>query len=505
MALVASCSSDMELSQTSEKFDGKVTLTAPAFEYENDTRTALTASDNGIKFARDEDETIGVFPIAPTTNAQAHQTLAGGSSDGLKSSLDGADWALLRGNTYAAYYPFQTEEYEDYTKVPIDMTGQTQDGNASVAHIGAGYDYMYASATVPENGNVNFNFSHVISIVKLKLTMPVAATWQTLTLSSDDEVFITKATMNVATGAVSAVSTSSSITLNLNNVNTTSANHQLEFYMAVLPVTTGSLTVTVSTSDNNYYSTALTSKTLKAKTVHQWTATLSGTSSSGDGVENGHAYVDLGLPSGLKWATMNVGASSPEEYGNYYAWGETEPQSDNAYYWSSYKWCKGTNRSMTKYCTNSSYGWVGNKTTLDVEDDAACVNWGGALRMPTQNEQEELISYCYWVWTSDYNNTDKKGYIIYKAKSSSDQGQVIYSDGTPSSEYSLSNTHIFLPAAGYRYDGSNDGMGGGGGYWSASLHEIHCSGAWQLHFYSSSRICYADSSYYGRSVRAVCE
>ena len=79
MALVASCSSDMELSQTSEKFDGKVTLTAPAFEYENDTRTALTASDNGIKFAWDDDETIGVFPIAPTTNAQAHQTLAGGS------------------------------------------------------------------------------------------------------------------------------------------------------------------------------------------------------------------------------------------------------------------------------------------------------------------------------------------------------------------------------------------------------------------------------------------
>ena len=104
VALVASCSSDMELSQTSEKFDGKVTLTAPAFEYENDTRTALTASDNGIKFAWDDDETIGVFPIAPTTNAQAHQTLAGGSSDGLKSSLDGAGWALLRGNTYILWF-----------------------------------------------------------------------------------------------------------------------------------------------------------------------------------------------------------------------------------------------------------------------------------------------------------------------------------------------------------------------------------------------------------------
>ncbi len=73
-----------------------------------------------------------------------------------------------------------------------------------------------------------------------------------------------------------------------------------------------------------------------------------------------HEYVDLGLPSGTKWATCNVGASSPEDYGDYYAWGETETKS--SYNWSMYKWCKGSSTTMTKYCTNSYYGTVDNKT-----------------------------------------------------------------------------------------------------------------------------------------------
>ena len=100
---------------------------------------------------------------------------------------------------------------------------------------------------------------------------------------------------------------------------------------------------------------------------------------------NGHEYVDLGLPSGLKWATCNVGASSPEVYGGYYAWGETEEKS--SYSWSTYKWCNGSYDTMTKYCTSSSYGTVDNKTTLDPQDDVAHVKWGGRWRMPTLEEQ----------------------------------------------------------------------------------------------------------------------
>ena len=87
-----------------------------------------------------------------------------------------------------------------------------------------------------------------------------------------------------------------------------------------------------------------------------------------------HEYVDLGLPSGTLWATCNVGASKPEEYGDYYAWGETEPK--EVYDWSTYRWCNGGRTSLTKYNTKSSYGIVDNKTELELEDDAAYVNWG---------------------------------------------------------------------------------------------------------------------------------
>ena len=88
---------------------------------------------------------------------------------------------------------------------------------------------------------------------------------------------------------------------------------------------------------------------------------------------DGHEYVDLGLPSGLLWATCNVGATKPEEYGDYFAWGETEPKS--TYNWSTYKYCNGSSTSLTNYCTNSSYGTVDNKTILEAADDAAHTNY----------------------------------------------------------------------------------------------------------------------------------
>ena len=89
---------------------------------------------------------------------------------------------------------------------------------------------------------------------------------------------------------------------------------------------------------------------------------------------DGYEYVDLGLS--VKWATCNVGADSPEDYGDYFAWGETEPKS--TYYWSTYKWYRGDYDNLTKYCTSSSYGTVDNKKQLDLSDDAARANWGGA-------------------------------------------------------------------------------------------------------------------------------
>ncbi len=155
--------------------------------------------------------------------------------------------------------------------------------------------------------------------------------------------------------------------------------------------------------------------------------------------------VDLRLPSGTKWASCNVGALKPEEYGGYYAWGETEEK--NWYEWSTYKWCNGTNTSMTKYCTNSSYGTVDNKTMLDLEDDVAHVMWGGDWRIPTYNEFEELVDNCISEWT-----------ILNGVK-----GQKFTSKRNGNS--------IFLPAAGYRKGHDLHSVVVYGYFWTSSLEE----------------------------------
>ncbi len=226
------------------------------------------------------------------------------------------------------------------------------------------------------------------------------------------------------------------------------------------------------------------------------------------GTENGHEYVDLGLPSGTMWATCNVGAMKPEEFGDYYAWGETTTKTD--YNWDTYKYSSNGDL-LTKYCNSSSYGkdgYTDTKTILDLSDDAAYVNWGGKWRMPTKTQQDELLNECYWVWTDSYNSSSVKGYIVYKAKDSSDKGKgvKVYSNGTPSSSYNLSDAHIFLPAAA---NNPFDDEIAVGEYWSSSLGADYPGSAWYIGFNSDFVECqygwgrYNDDRCYGFSVRAV--
>lgn len=132
--------------------------------------------------------------------------------------------------------------------------------------------------------------------------------------------------------------------------------------------------------------------------------------SGGSHSDNGHAYVDLGLPSGTLWATCNVGASHPEDYGSYFAWGETAPK--ETYSWANYRWCSGNIEpdgncyEMTKYCDDSYYGHNGfhdNLIVLKPSDDAATANWGNEWRTPTPEEWDELITYTI-VLNSFQNN-----------------------------------------------------------------------------------------------------
>lgn len=216
---------------------------------------------------------------------------------------------------------------------------------------------------------------------------------------------------------------------------------------------------------------------------------ISSDASMKSGSENGHSWVDLDLPSGTKWATCNLGANNPQDYGSYYSWGETSAK--KVYDKETYKYYNAcpcptcptcpTCYKLTKYCWRKDYEENGVdkrcmncadfKTKLEPTDDAAYVNWGGKWKMPTNKQLDELKYHCYWVWTDNYKKTNVAGYVVYKAKRDWDAGRTGLEGELP---YNLSETHIFLPAAGLRYktDGQNilTETNENGYYWSRSMY-----------------------------------
>ena len=184
--------------------------------------------------------------------------------------------------------------------------------------------------------------------------------------------------------------------------------------------------------------------------------------------------IDLGLPSGLKWASFNLGASKPEEYGDYYAWGETEPK--DSYSWSNYKWCvDGNDFAITKYCIDSRHGYNGftdGETILHPQDDAAHMNLGGQWRMPMDSEWAELLDNCSSAWTTENG--------VY--------GCLLTSN--------YNGNSIFLPAAGCKLNTSVYNAETYCFYWSSSLDTSSSDSAMAM-FYSIDEMGRDDASRYG--------
>ena len=216
-------------------------------------------------------------------------------------------------------------------------------------------------------------------------------------------------------------------------------------------------------------------------------------------VADDHEYVDLGLPSGTLWATCNVGANTPEEFGDYFAWGETTPK--DFYDWSNYRWGHWKWDTISDHFYHVEVTWYkyysenrtnsgsvdgDRKTELDPEDDAAYVNWGSRWRMPTLEQFQELLDKCKWQWTK---RNSAKGHLVTGPNGNS----------------------IFLPASGGYVDKLyNDNVCGY--YWSRTRCSpdkltLEASGQGDAYIlfldYSRNEVWY-DSRYDGSTVRAVC-
>lgn len=395
-----------------------ITMTATDFEYPT-TRTDFEIGTSGAAFKWAANDTVGIFP---NEGSQVYFPMTSGAGTN-SATFTGGGWALKSSATYAAYYPFIGNMYLDQTKIPVSYTGQTQTGNGSTAHLGA-YDFMAASATTAENGGVNFTFKHLGCLVQLKITVPDVGTLSSVTLSADEEVFVEKGYIDLTatTPIIVSTQTASSLNINLKEVTTTVTDEVVTVYFMIAPADMTGKTLTVKFGD--------TEKTVEAKNFETGKAYQLATPSE----VSGPVAVDLGLS--VKWASCNVGATAPEEYGDYFAWGETAPKSNYDY----------NSLILDKIQTGlGASGVVDSNNNLTAVYDAATANWGENWRIPTHEEINELLNNCTWTWTIQ-NGTN--GYLVSSK---------------------INDNSIFLPTGGYRQETWEASfVGECGFYWSAT-------------------------------------
>ena len=360
------------------------------------------------------------------------------------------------------------------------------------------------AAVTSSTSDYNLKFKNVLGGLNLQLNGN--ATIASIIVSGNsNEILCGAASVSVSNATTPALSltdaSATAVTLDCGDGVQLNPNTPTAFIIALPPMTmSGGFTAIVTDTDG----ASMEIKTTKSQTITRSNllkmpaVNYVGTLPTPD-PEPTYNYVDLGLPSGLKWATRNLGkdgfVSSPEEYGDYYAWAELAPYYSSrnpftwvagktGYNWASYQWCQGTNTTLTRYNNKTANGDVDNKTVFsdyNYADDAAQSLDGGKWRTPTDAEWAELIANCTWTWTTQ---NGVNGCLVSSSNGKS----------------------IFLPAAGcwVSNNTTSTDTGDWGNYWSASLHTDDPRYSMRVGFSSSSASSVSRGwRYYGRSIRPV--
>ena len=424
----------------------RVIFEAPAIRFlgeDDETRASLSQEGEGsILFAWEATDTVGIYP---NHGSQVIFEMTNGVGTNV-ANFDGGGWALRGGSTYSCYFPFVGDIYLDRNSIPISFAHQVQTGVSNYEGVNF---YLASEGTSSSSGVLRFSFQMLNTVIRIKAIGLPAGTYSKLSLTTDEPLFVQDGTFGLEDMTIMGKTYSNTLEIALKEFSlsepSTEANPVL-IYLTSAPVDLRGHTVTIRAFSKNGSIYKCEKNPRKAFEAQAWGG-LKCEMEKESQTNPVPEIVDLGLS--VKWASFNLGASAPEEYGDYYAWGEISPRSDvpeGAYAWAIYKLCNGEYAHMLKYNTNSSYGEVDGLTILEKEDDAAATNLHGFWRMPTAEEQDELLKSCTWNWTYRGNTY---GYEIVS---------------------NVNGNSIFLPAAGYKGDFSDvSEVSETGLYWSSSL------------------------------------
>ena len=455
------------------------------FEYGSDF------TGNKLQHTFTDNDALTLYPITTTVGDGVYFSVY--ENQGSSCVLYGNDYALKDGEQYVAYGSYMSDMAPEATEVPLYYDSQEQLSKG--AWMPTDKDYLYSSRTAPYNGGCEFELQHLGALLVMDVTFKEEGICRELQLTAPEEVFTLYGTVNLLADPVeiNPVETTSTTWLSLGGEDGISfeANETVRMAMMIAPVDLSgkSLNMEIYGGDN-YLTGRVTGQNFQAGKAYLIKATVGPIY----GWENDFNWVDIGLS--VKWATNNVGTFSAEEYGDYYAWGATDPHYESlepltwkegfgaGYTWTNCPYSTGgetTNAQFTKYNAND------NKTTLDLTDDVAREIWGGGWRMPTAAEFEELIATrnneanYLWEWT------EMNGVAGW---------QIIYFGNDNS---------IFLPAAGTWSGTDSNNAGSQGAYWSSSLYTGDRSNARGLYFNPNGVSSYTYDRSMGLSVRPVIE
>lgn len=416
-ALLASCTPN-------EREDsGRQSITISVDRFTEDGSNPLQTKTN-VDPARNyaitwaEGDTIGIFP---REGFQEPFKIPSNQVGQTTVKFDGGYWDIKDGYAYNAYYPFDIANFRNsdmMTRIPVSYLGQYQNGTECNA---GAYDYTYSDWMTADMGRVNFAFHHLGSFLVFSLPVEAGATYNRLTLVTGEALIPVSGTYDLTAAAPSFIPDAGSYTneLEMRLDNFTGVQGEMAvFYMMMPPTDLSGTTMKVvlsAASGSCTYSVA--SKNIKASKLYRLEGTLIENTVSGvvDPWEDDEfTYVDLGLPSGAKWANRNIGADRTAECGDYFAWGDPVPYytSTDPFVWKAdkpggyivdnYKFAMPDGNFIATYTKYVNQTWMGygyghtydNKFILEPEDDAAHVICGEGWRTPTFAEWKELGSYC---------------------------------------------------------------------------------------------------------------